>query len=90
MSEPWEEAVKAIGIKLNAAEQELLLAKKDNATKAEITEIKNTISDLAKELAAIKKQGTEKPSKKLADNPGDITIVDDVTPDPSDILSGFW
>lgn len=86
MSEPWEDAIKAIGIKLNAAEQELLLAKKENASKTEINAIKAEMSELTKELKALKAAATPRTTKK-----DDEDIVDPpLTPDPNDFLSGYF
>lgn len=85
MSEPWEDAVKAIGIKLNAAELELVAAKKDHATKAELVALKADINELVKELKALKSAG--KPKKEGEPEPEPDAVV---TPDPNDIASGYW
>ncbi len=77
MAEPWEDAIKSIGVQLNAAQQELTAAKKENASKAELKAIRDEIGELTKELKALKEQGKGGPKKEPEPEPTPTPTPDD-------------
>jgi len=78
---PYDEALAAIGVQINALTQDLKALKEGHAGKADLDAIRADLAEARAEFKALKEKATEKPPKLPVAEPA---------PEDDGVASGFW
>lgn len=85
---PYDDAIAAIGVQINALTADLKALRDGHAAKADLEAIRVELTEARTELKALKDKAKEKPAAKVV---GPLVSDDGACPvSPEDIACGYW